>query len=141
MSDGQERGRVAVSDCTTGPTKGGRFDPLTLGGALLTFVLTVELVRQRFSASVDAQPSASAVVNYWATAGIAIAIQIGLLVRALVRRRGGLLLTASVALILTVGVALLVSVPTIVWRPDPPATTIHPNYRPCYSGSGDCLGG
>ncbi|SEM71343.1 hypothetical protein E3O25_15585 [Cryobacterium sp. TMT1-3] len=85
----------------------------------------------------------SAVVSYWATAGITIAIQIGLLVRALVRRRGGLVLIASVAVILTVGVSLLVSVPTIDWRPDPPATTVNPGYRPCSSGSGsgDCIGG
>jgi hypothetical protein len=107
----------------------------------MTFMLTVELVRQRFSAGADTQPSSSAVVTYWATAGITIAIQIGLLVRALVRHRGGLVLIASVAVILTVGVALLVSVPTIDWRPDPPAATINPDYRPCYSGSGDCIGG
>ena len=75
MSEGQGRGKVeTVSDRTTWPAKAGRFDLLTLGCALLTFILTVELVRQRFSASVDTQPSSSAVVTYWASAGITIAI-------------------------------------------------------------------
>ena len=83
----------------------------------------------------------SAVVNSRATAGITIAIQVGLLVRTIGRHRGGLVLIASVAVILTVGVSLLVSVPAIDWRPDPPAATIKPDYRPCYSGSGDCIGG
>jgi len=35
----------------------------------------------------------------------------------------------------------LMSVPRIDWRSEPPASTINPNYRPCYSGSGDCMGG
>jgi hypothetical protein len=83
----------------------------------------------------------SAVVDYWATAGITIAIHIGLLVRTIVRHRGGLVLIASMEVILTMGVTLFVSVPPIDWRPDPPAATIKPNYRPCYSCSGDCIGG
>ncbi|WP_104177375.1 DUF6234 family protein [Cryobacterium sp. Y50] len=142
MSEWQGCGKVeTVSDRTTWPAKAGRFDLLTLGCALLTFMLTVELVRQWFSASVDTQPSSSAVATYWATAGITIAIQVGLLVRALVRRRGGLVLISSVAVILTVGVSLLVSVPAIDWRPDRPVATVNPDYRPCYSGSGDCIGG
>ncbi|WP_104196261.1 DUF6234 family protein [Cryobacterium sp. M15] len=142
MSEWQGIGGVAtVSDRTTSPVKSGGFDLLTLGSALLTFVLTFMLVRQRFSASSSAQPPTPDVVDYWVTAGIMIAIQIGLLLRAILRRRGGLMLIASIALILTLGVALFLSVPEIDWRPDPPTPTINPNYRPCYSGSGDCIGG
>ena len=114
---------------------------LTLGSALLTFVLTFLLVRQRFSASSSGQPPTPDLVDYWVTAGIMIAIQIGLLLRAILRRRGGLMLIASMALILTLGVALFLSVPKIDWRPDPATPTINPNYRPCYSGSDDCIGG
>ena len=142
MSDWQGIGNVStVSDHATWPAKSGGFDSLTLGCALLTFVLTFMLIGQAFSASISPQPPASEIAGYWVTAGAMITIQVGLILRAIVRRRGGLLLIASVALFLTLGVALLFSVPKIDWRPDPPVSTVNPNYRPCYSGSGDCVGG
>ncbi|TFD71069.1 hypothetical protein [Cryobacterium sp. Hb1] len=81
-------GVATVSDRTTAPARSGGFDSPTLGSALLTFVLTFMLVFQRLSASSSAQPPVSDVVGYWVTAGIMIAIQIGLLLRAILRRRG-----------------------------------------------------
>lgn len=142
MSEWRGIGDVAtVNDHATAPAKRGGFDLLTLGSAFVTFVLTVELVRRAFSASLSPQPPTSDIVGYWVTAGIMLALQVGLLVRAIVRRRVGLVFIASVALIMALGVALLMSVPRIDWRAEPPASTINPNYRPCYSGSGDCIGG
>ena len=102
------------------------------------------LVGQSLSASsgqLQEHPPAPDVAGYWTTAGIMIAIQVGLSLRAILQRRGGLLVIAGLALTLTVVVALVLSVPKIDWRPDPPAPTMNPNYAPCYSGSNDCVGG
>jgi hypothetical protein len=118
----------------------GRFDPLTAWSALLSFLITVNLVFQRLQSSAPA-PSAGSVATYWVVAGLLVALQVGLLARAVWRGRGGLVLVSVVALVCAVGAALLLSVPAIDWRPDPPTHTLDPNYRPCFSGSGDCVGG
>lgn len=133
-----------VSDRATSPAKKTGFDVLTLGSAILTFVLTVDLVRKTVSASwysSESEIPASDVSSYWVTAGIMLALQVGLLIRAIWRRRGGLVLVSSAALVLALGAVLVLAVPTIDWRPEPPTPTMNPNYSPCYSGSGDCVGG
>jgi hypothetical protein len=141
MGEWQGIGNVStVSDRATAPAKGGGFDRLTLGCAFLTFLLTVELVRQRISGGSSFEPPALDVAGYGVPAAI-VAIQVGLLVRALVRRRGGLLIIASLALVLALGAVLFLARPRIDWPPDPPAATLSPDYVPCYSGSGDCIGG
>lgn len=123
----------------------GRFDWLTLGSAIVTLALTVRMVslglgRLGFGPE-PLPPTAQEVANYRWVAGIVIAIQVGLLVRAIVLRRGGLILISTAALIVAVGVALAFSVPPIDWHPDPATYTTDPDYVPCYSGSDDCPGG
>jgi hypothetical protein len=124
--------------------RSGRFDWLTLGAAFVSFLITVNLVLQNVQTTAGATgvaPSAQAITGYWVVAGILIALQVGLLARGIMKRRGGLVLVALVALAFAVGATLIVSVPSIDWRTDPPAHTLDPDYRPCYSGSGDCVGG
>jgi hypothetical protein len=120
--------------------RAGRFDPLTAWSALVSFLVTVNLVFQRLQ-STAAEPSAGSAAGYWVAAGLLIALQVGLLARAVRRGRGGLVLVSIVALVCAVGAAVVLSVPAVDWRPEPPAHTLDPNYRPCFSGSGDCVGG
>ncbi len=137
-------GDGAVSDRALFWRRAGFDFLLILLFAAATFILTVILVAQNVmlpSSRDPGPPPAAAIAQYWVTAGIMIALQIGLLVRAVVSRRLILGLIASAALILAVGAALMLSIPPIDRYPTDPAPKIIPGYHPCYSGSNDCIGG
>jgi hypothetical protein len=122
----------------------GRFDWLTLGAAFLSFFLTINLVLQNAQSlwgTVEIRPSPQSAVTYWVVAGILIAVQAGLLARAIRQQRGGLILVSLVALVFAVGASLIIATPRGETPPAPPATTSDSNYSPCYTGSGDCPGG
>lgn len=138
---GVSRDRGDVSDSPA--ARRGRFDWVTLGSAVVTVALTALLVFQLVLASLDSpqRPSAQEISGYWLTAAVMIGIQVALLIRATRLRRPGLQFISAVALIMAVGASLLLSVPQIDWKSDPPVHTTNPDYVPCYSGSGDCVGG
>jgi len=119
----------------------GRFDWLTLSAAFLSFVLTVNLSFQAVRGDWGVAAAAGDAVSYWVVAGVLIAVQLGLLVRGIARGRGGLVLVALIALLIAVGASLGLWFPRTGWPPPAPAHTLDPGYRPCYSGSGDCVGG
>lgn len=121
----------------------GGFDWLTLGAAAASFFLTVMLVFQRVMAEVDETGHSTVwdITGYWLTAAILMGIQVALLVRAIRLGREGLQFISFLALIAAMAASVMLSVPPMVGRSEAPVQTTNPNYEPCYSGSGDCVGG
>lgn len=121
----------------------GRFDWLTLGSAVFTFALICVLVMQVVFIGIDETQDLSFwdIAGYWVTATVTIGVQVALLVRVTRLRRPGLQVIATLALIGAVGVSLVLSVPPMVGKSEAPEYTTPPGYEPCYSGSGDCIGG
>lgn len=105
--------------------------------------MTSLLILQLLFNGLDGTPDRSFGVEavYWVTAAILIGIQVALLVRATRLRRPGLQVISSLALIIALVVVPVLSVPQMVGKSEAPVSATHPGYEPCYSGSGDCVGG
>ena len=119
------------------------FDWLTLWSAVVTFMITVNLVFRNAEVVVgggQVGPSLLAIVEYWVAAGFMIALQVALLVRAILSRHAALAFIATIASVLAVGAALVLSIPPIDWYPNAPIPTNQQEHHACYTGSNDCVG-
>lgn len=85
-------------------------------------------------------PTDGEVVQFWVVVGVAVVVQLAALVRAIVRRRAWLMVVHSALTVLVAAAAVLFAVPPVEW-PVAPASDSSPAYVPCFSGSGDCVGG
>lgn len=115
-------------------------------GLGLGVVLVVVLVFQYldvyfvlFGEQPDVTPEAER--RYLVTAAACLVLLAAGSVAALVGRHPAAVTLGVVLLVVGFVAAVLFAVPVGRWTPEPVDTGPGPDYHPCYSGSGDCLGG
>lgn len=113
-----------------------------LGGAVLVLVLFwqyLDVYLAFFGEQNVADPEDG--TRYVVTASACVALLLAGTVAAVVGRHAGAAVLGTGLLVVGLVAALLFAVPSDRFAVDPPDHRAGPDYVPCYSGSGDCLGG